>query len=115
MGIDKSLLTGSTTMLILKLLEEKDMYGYEMIATLAQRSNHAFDLKAGTLYPLLHTLEKAGVVASYEQTAENERTRKYYHLTQHGKTALQTKEAAWYAYADAVRRVLKGGACCGAG
>ncbi|MBE6932873.1 MAG: PadR family transcriptional regulator [Ruminococcaceae bacterium] len=113
MPIDKSLLTGSTTVLILKLLEEKDMYGYEMIATLAQRSNHAFDLKAGTLYPLLHNLEKAGLVISYEQTAENERTRKYYRLTQQGKTALQNKEREWYTYADAVNRVLKGGLCCG--
>lgn len=115
MPIEKSLLTGSTTILILKLLEEKDMYGYEMIATLAQRSNHAFDMKAGTLYPLLHNLEKAGFVTSYEETAENDRTRKYYHLTEGGKGALQTKTQEWYAYADAVHRVLKGGACCGAG
>lgn len=60
MPVDKSLLTGSTTTLILKLLEEKDMYGYEMIETLAQKSDHTFDLKAGTLYPLLHGLEKKG-------------------------------------------------------
>lgn len=115
MPIDKSLLTGSTTVLILKLLEEKDMYGYEMIATLAQRSNHAFDLKAGTLYPLLHNLEKAGFVTAYEETAENERTRKYYHLTEAGRGALQAKEQEWYAYAAAVNRVLKGGLCFGAG
>ena len=62
MSIDKSLLTGSTTVLILKLLEEKDMYGYEMISNLAKKSNHTFDLKAGTLYPLLHNLEKNGIV-----------------------------------------------------
>ena len=42
MSIDKSLLTGSTTVLILKLLEEKDMYGYEMISNLAKKSNHTF-------------------------------------------------------------------------
>ena len=41
--VDKSLLTGSTTMLLLKLLEERDMYGYEMIETLRQRSDHTFD------------------------------------------------------------------------
>ena len=56
MAIEKSLLTGSTTTLILKLLEERDMYGYEMIETLAQRSDHTFDFKAGKLYPILHTL-----------------------------------------------------------
>ena len=47
--IDKSLLAGSTTTLILKLLEEKDMYGYQMIETLAQKSDDTFNLKAGTL------------------------------------------------------------------
>ena len=83
--MDKSLLAGSTTVLILKLLEDQDMYGYQMISSLAERSNHTFDLKAGTLYPLLHNLEKNGIVESYEKIAENERTRKYYHLTRNGK------------------------------
>ena len=49
MNIDKSLITGSTTMLVLKLLEEKDMYGYEMIETLSAKSNNTFSLKAGNL------------------------------------------------------------------
>lgn len=58
MAIDKSLVSGSMAMLVLKLLEEKDMYGYEMIVTLRERSNNVFELKAGTLYPLLHTQEE---------------------------------------------------------
>ena len=91
MSIDKSLLTGSTTVLILKLLEEKDMYGYEMISNLAKKSNHTFDLKAGTLYPLLHNLEKNGIVESYEESTASERTRKYYHLTEKGKDVLKIK------------------------
>ena len=57
MAIEKSLVSGSMTMLILKLLSEKDMYGYEMIDTLRQKSQNVFELKAGTLYPLLHSLE----------------------------------------------------------
>lgn len=56
--IDKSLLSGSTTLLLLQLLSEKDMYGYEMIETLRDRSQNIFELKAGTLYPLLHGLEE---------------------------------------------------------
>lgn len=56
MAIDKSLMAGSLSMLILKLLSEKDMYGYEMIDTLRSRSQNVFELKAGTLYPLLHGL-----------------------------------------------------------
>ena len=58
MTIEKSLTSGSMTMLLLKLLSEKDMYGYEMIDTLRKRSQNVFELKAGTLYPLLHGLEE---------------------------------------------------------
>ena len=57
MAVEKNLISGSTAMLILKLLSEKDMYGYEMIETLRERSKNVFELKGGTLYPLLHDLE----------------------------------------------------------
>ena len=109
MAIDKSLLTGSTTTLILKLLEEKDMYGYEMIETLAKKSDHTFDLKAGTLYPILHNLEKNALVEAYEKKAGNERTRKYYHLTKKGKSVLKEKCEEWATYSNAVNQVLNGG------
>ena len=56
MAVDKSLMSGSMTMLLLRLLAEKDMYGYEMIDTLRKKSCNVFELKAGTLYPLLHGL-----------------------------------------------------------
>ena len=49
MAIDKALVSGSMAMMILKLLSEKDMYGYEMIDTLRKRSENVFELKAGTL------------------------------------------------------------------
>ena len=70
MAVDKSLVSGSTTMLVLKLLEEKDMYGYEMIDTLRGKSKNVFELKAGTLYPLLHGLEEKGFVEAYEGIKE---------------------------------------------
>ena len=66
---DKTLLSGSTTLLVLSLLSEGDKYGYEMIAELDRRSDHTFALKEGTLYPILHTLEKDGAVKSYEKEA----------------------------------------------
>ncbi len=109
MKVDKSLLTGSTATLILKLLEEKDMYGYEMIEALAKRSNHTFDLKAGTLYPILHGLEKKEFVESYEEKADNDRTRKYYNLTEKGKKHLKEKKKEWKVYTTAVNDVLNGG------
>ena len=67
MSIDKSLVSGSMSMLILRLLSDKDMYGYEMIDSLRKRSENVFELKAGTLYPLLHSLEDKNLLTSYEQ------------------------------------------------
>lgn len=110
MAIDKSLLSGSTTMLILKLLEEKDLYGYEMIEELRRKSNETFTLKAGTLYPILHGLEQGGMVESYDSNTESNRVRKYYHLTRKGKKLLLEKEEEWTQYVNAVKNVLNGGA-----
>lgn len=110
MAIDKSLIKGGTTTLILKLLEEKDMYGYEMIETLLTKSDHTFDLKAGTLYPILHSLEKRGMVESYEERTANGRIRKYYHLNANGKKLLKEKHQEWISYSSAVSKILNGGA-----
>ena len=109
MAIDKSLQTGSTTMLLLKLLEDGDLYGYQMIERLEERSNNVFALKAGTLYPLLHNMEEQGLVVSYEQTAETGRKRKYYSLTQKGRELLASKEQEWHVFSGAVNKVLQGG------
>jgi len=108
MAIDKSLISGSTSMLILRLLEEKDMYGYEMIETLESRSNHVFSLKAGTLYPLLHTLEEKRYLTCYEKEV-NGKIRKYYSLTKEGKKYLAGKKEEWQEYSSAVAGVLYAG------
>lgn len=105
MAVDKSLISGSTAMLILRLLEEKDMYGYEMIDTLEKKSNNIFQLKAGTLYPLLHSLEEKGCLTVYEDFV-NGKTRKYYSLTKEGKKYLKQKKEEWKEYSDAVASVL---------
>ena len=105
MPIDKSLVSGSTSMLLLRLLEEKDMYGYEMIETLESRSNHVFSLKAGTLYPLLHSLEEKRYLRSYEDEV-NGKTRKYYSITKEGRKYLQGRKEEWRDYASAVADVL---------
>lgn len=105
MPIDKSLIQGSLSMLILRLLEEKDMYGYEMIETLRGKSNQVFELKAGSLYPLLHSLEEKKLVTSYEDDSSC-KTRKYYHLTGEGKRFLKEKREEWLIYSNAVSSVL---------
>ncbi len=105
MAIDKSLLTGSMTMLILKLLSEKDMYGYEMIDTLRKKSQNVFELKAGTLYPLLHGLEEKGMLKVYEQEYLG-KIRKYYSITKEGKKLLKSKTEEWNEYSGAIANVL---------
>ena len=91
MKIEKSLVSGSMMLLILRLLEERDMYGYE--------------LNAGTLYPLLHGLEEKNFVTSYEQKVMG-KERKYYRLTAAGHGRLEEKKEEWKAYQKAVTDVL---------
>lgn len=105
MAIDRSLIQGSLTMLILRLLEERDMYGYEMIDTLRGRSENVFELKAGSLYPLLHSLEAKELVTVYEDDKTG-KVRKYYHITGKGKKFLKEKKDEWNQYASAVANVL---------
>ena len=105
MATDASLFSGSMTMLVFKLLEEKDMYGYEMIDTLAQRSNNVFELRAGTLYPLLRSLVNQKCLSSYEEEV-NGKIRKYYTLTSIGKALLEEKQKTWREYSDAVLSVI---------
>ena len=110
MTIDKALITGSTSMLILKLLDSQNMYGYQMIEELSKQSNNIFTLKAGTLYPLLHNLEKKGMLTSYDEKTENARVRKYYSITKQGRSLLDDKKEEWTIYHNTVNIVLKGGA-----
>ncbi len=108
--MDKGLIAGSTTLLVLKLLEHKDMYGYQMIEELAKKSDQTFHLKAGTLYPILHGLEQNGMVTSYDEQADGGRLRKYYRLTSKGKGQLADKKQEWMKYAQAVQNILNEGA-----
>ena len=109
MKLDKSLLSGSTGLLVLKLLEDGDKYGYQITEELRRRSDKTFELKSGTLYPLLHTLEQKGYITAWEEASDSSRPRRYYHLTDTGRKHLAEKEQEWRTYADAMVKVLKGG------
>ena len=80
MAVDKGYLSGSSRLLILNLLNEKSYYGYEIIKTLKLRSNDVFDLKEGTLYPILHKLENDELITSKNQEVCG-RIRKVYSIT----------------------------------
>ena len=95
------------SLLVLGLLAAEDMYGYQMIVELARRSDHTFEMKEGTLYPVLHGLEKDGYVEAYQQTAPTGRMRKYYHITRKGGGLLKTELEDWKSYSGAVNAVLE--------
>ena len=106
MKFDKALISGSNAMLILSLLEDGDKYGYEMVQELKRRSKNAFEMKEGTLYPLLHALERAGEVKAYDRTAPSGRERRYYRLTEKGAGRLREKVTEWRAFSEGVNTVL---------
>ena len=94
-----------TALLVLSLLKGQDLYGYQMITELERRSDHTFQMKEGTLYPVLKKLENSGYVTSYQAEA-NGRTRKYYRLTDRGRKELVREKAQWESYAHGVNSVL---------
>ena len=106
MDFDKSLLSGSTRLLVLSVLEKKDDYGWGIILQLAERSDKTFEMREGTLYPVLHALEAEGMIASYEQNTPAGRRRKYYHITDAGQKELARQKEQWDAFANGVDRVL---------
>lgn len=93
-------------MLILNILSERDRYGYEIIQILSEKSNTLFELKAGTIYPLLHSLEKEGFVNSYENATGAGKIRRYYRITEDGRIALEDKKEQWKGYYAAINHVL---------
>lgn len=102
MKINKELLKGSTTMLVLGLLKENPMYGYEMIKKIEEKSKGIFAFKEGTLYPILHSLESDGYVEAYWQESKEGRKRKYYKITKGGSKHLVEKKKEWETFKDAI-------------
>lgn len=106
MRINKELIKGSTSILILRLLDQKDMYGYEMIKEIDMKSNGIFNFKEGTLYPILHSLECENYIEAYWEEGETKRKRKYYKITDEGRKQLKEKKEEWELFRSTVDKVL---------
>lgn len=107
MELDKNLIGGSTRLLLLSLLSESARYGYDIIRTLAERSQNVFAFKEGTLYPVLHKLEAEGCIRSYEKVVDGRR-RRYYSITEQGKKQLAEERQQWTTFSTAVAHILNG-------
>lgn len=109
MKINKELLKGSNALLVLYVISKKDMYGYEIIQEIKTISKNAFDLKEGSLYPILHRYEEDGIITSFWENTDSLRKRKYYHITEAGLEELRKKLKEWRYYTEAVFEVIGGG------
>ena len=89
MMVDKSLLAGSTTMLVLKLLDGQDMYGYQIVQEIAARSGGTIVTQEGSLYPVLYKLQDQGMISGEKVLVGKRMTRVYYHLEEPGHRRLQ--------------------------
>lgn len=98
---------GSTPMLVLRLLSQQPMHGYEIIKSMEAASSGVFTLNEGTLYPILHALERDSLVAA-QWEGDTNRRRKVYALTPQGGKALREKQHEWERARDAVDAVMGG-------
>lgn len=100
---------GCVRTLVLKLLSHRPMYGYEIATTLAQQSEHVFALGQGTLYPLLYSLEKKGLIRACKEEKDPDRGRKrlYYELTPKGALSLQEDLDTWSQTVKGMTLVLR--------
>ena len=100
---------GCTDLVLLTLLLQRPMYGYEILTTLKDRGNGEFRLKLGTLYPVLYRLEREGwIEASWEDPPEGKR-RKVYRVTRDGRREHRARSAQWLRFTEAVRSILEEG------
>lgn len=105
MKVSKELIKGSTSLLVLSVLKQSDMYGYKIIKEIEKQSEDVFVLKEGTLYPILHALEEENFLESYWEDTEG-RKRKYYHITKKGLKCLKEKQQEWQVFSTSVNKVL---------
>lgn len=103
--INKELLKGSSDVFVLAVLRDEPLYGYEIAKRIKKNSKDVFDMGEGTLYPILHKLEQAGLLTAFWEESTG-RKRKYYSLTNAGKKMLKSKIAEWDAFSSAASNVM---------
>jgi len=104
--MEGEMLKGHLDMIVLAALATGPAHGYAVIEEIRRKSRRAFDLPEGTIYPALHRLEQAGLLASRWVTAESGRRRRVYALTRRGERALAGHRAVWREFSAAISGVL---------
>ena len=107
MDLNKELLKGHIDTLILSILNQKDSYGYEIAKIVKDETT--FELKDSTMYVSLKRLESKGFIKSYWDDQDSGSRRKYYHITDDGKTNLEIKIKEWNFIQEVMNRFLNRG------
>jgi len=107
MRIETELMRGAGPVAVLKLLERGEMYGYELVRAIQERTKERLTFGEGCIYPLLHWLEETKLVSSRRQTVEG-RSRNYYQVTPKGRKRLEELESEWKEVVAGVSLILGG-------
>jgi len=99
--IERELLRGAGPLAVMKLLQSGEMYGYQLVTALSQRTDNVLAMGQSTLYPLLYNLEAKGLVKS-RIDRQGTRPRRYYRLTDKGKKQLARDTEQWQSLSAAM-------------
>ena len=102
----RELKRGTLEMILLKLISARQMYGYELVTALEEQGEGQFQLKEGTLYPVLYRLEDKGWIKSRWEAKGRGVPRKYYTLTESGADQLDELISGWREFSTVVNRLL---------
>ncbi len=105
MRVERELMRGAGPVAVLKLLEPGEMYGYELVSALGERTDGVLAMGHSTLYPLLYNLEAKKLIASRWRRAESNRRRRYYSLTDRGRKRLAAERCQWKSLVKALTQI----------
>ena len=105
MSISKDLVAASSTPLVLAILGEGDSYGYAILQRVRELSGGELEWTDGMLYPVLHRLERSGLIESRWEKAETGRKRKYYGVTEAGRKQLAEERRQWRMVDETLRKI----------
>jgi DNA-binding PadR family transcriptional regulator len=105
MDLSKDLVAASATPLVLGILTEGDSYGYAIIKRVTELSGGQLHWTDGMLYPVLHRLERQGLIASKWVASDVGRQRKYYRITKDGRAQLAEERRRWQVVDDTLRNI----------
>ncbi len=111
MDLGKDLVAASATPLVLAILARGESYGYAIIKRVGELSGGHLQWTDGMLYPVLHRLERNGLVAARWGSSEHGRRRKYYRLTKQGRTQLDAERERWQVVDRTLHQIWME-ACC---